>query len=222
MDGLAINAVDIGVLIILLASALLALLRGFFAEVLLIASLVGAFFATLYGDQAVRPFFDAQIENDLIATGATWGAIFVPTFILLSVLNHFLAQALKVSSLSAADRSLGVLFGLLRGAAIVSLAYLVLVSFADREKVDGWMDNAATQPFLESGAKLLLRLVPEHKRWNIEGWTAAAQQRASEEITRRTFETLVAPPVNSDASRTAGGYTDQQRREMDRAVDASR
>ncbi|MEC8793398.1 MAG: CvpA family protein, partial [Pseudomonadota bacterium] len=49
MDGLPLNLADISVALILLVSALLAFLRGFFREVMAIAAWVGAFFIALYG-----------------------------------------------------------------------------------------------------------------------------------------------------------------------------
>jgi membrane protein required for colicin V production len=72
------------------------------------------------------------------------------------------SRRVKQSGLSAVDRSLGLVFGLLRGVVLVCLGYLAL-SWAlppDERQQPAWMTHARTLPFLETGADRLRALVP--------------------------------------------------------------
>ena len=67
MDNLPINGLDLVVIIIVLISAVLALLRGFVKEVLGILAIVGAGFSTLWLFTPARTFARQYIEAALLA-----------------------------------------------------------------------------------------------------------------------------------------------------------
>lgn len=216
MEGFPVNALDLGVLIVILASALLSLLLGFFREMLLITSWGGAFFASLYGEPFVRPYMRDLIDHDLGATAATYVGVFVVSLIFLSVILHYLGSALRIGGLTAVNRSLGFVYGLLRGAVLVSLSYLVLVGFSDGRPMPPWITEARTLPIMEQGAKLLWRLIPPDIRDGMGDWSTRIENKAADAVLRQRYDRLVAPTVKPDASETTGGYTDDQRRELDR------
>ena len=75
-------------------------------------------------------------------------------------MTSFIARTVRASTLSAIDRTLGFVFGLVRGAFIVCLAYLALdfVPPADRP---AWIKDARSTQFLQKGADELRGFFPE-------------------------------------------------------------
>ncbi|MBC7136294.1 MAG: CvpA family protein, partial [Oceanibaculum nanhaiense] len=152
MENLPVNATDILVFAILLVSGLLAFFRGFVREVLSVGAWVGAAFSTLYGFQHVRPYARDLIGIDMVADIAAGVGLFIIALIILSVVSNMLAGLVKGSALNAVDRSLGFLFGLLRGAVLVCLAFLVLDWAVAEQERPNWITNAKTMPLVERGA----------------------------------------------------------------------
>jgi membrane protein required for colicin V production len=214
MDSLPINVTDLAVIIVVVASGLLALVRGFFREILSVAAWVGAFFSTLYGHAFVEPFARQLIASPEGAFFAGIAGTFVVSLLVLSIAMHYISAALQHRSLSAVDRSLGLLFGLLRGAVLVSLSYLVLLWWQPEGQLPSAVAAARTQPLLERGARMLVGLLPAAKRPGIS-WRTTADDAAARD---RQYRLMVDPPAKSAAPGTPSGYTDDQRRTMDQAV----
>jgi len=150
------NTVDAIVLSVIAISTVIAFLRGFVREVLTIGSWIGAALAVLYGFSYLKPTFEYYIKLKLAADLACGFTLFLVTLILLSILSHTLARFIRGSALTAVDRSLGLLFGLLRGAILVSLAYMLIGSL-DPNIVKG----ARTQPMMARGAEILHSMTPK-------------------------------------------------------------
>ncbi len=152
---------DIAVLVILILSALLAFARGFVREVLSIAAWIGAAAVTLLGLPLARDYARDHIESPLFADLAAGLTLFLVSLILLSVLAHYISQAVRGSAVNAVDRSLGFLFGLVRGAVLVCLAYLLLTWLMPPPEHPTWVREARALPLVVRGSDWLLDLVPE-------------------------------------------------------------
>ena len=120
MDSFPINGLDLAVLVILLLSALLAFMRGFVHEVLSVAAWIGAIFAVIYGLPELRHLARDTIPNSLIADSTTGVIIFLAVLVFLSMLTKILSKSIQASALNNLDRSLGFIYGLVRGAVICS------------------------------------------------------------------------------------------------------
>jgi membrane protein required for colicin V production len=149
------NTVDIIVIAVIAISAIVAFLRGFVREVLTVGSWLGAALVTLYGYGAVKPHFEQWISNKLAADIAGGLALFIGSLIVFSIISHMVARFVRGSALTAVDRSLGLLFGLVRGAILTSLAYMILVGM-DANILQG----ARTAPMMAKGAEILRSWAP--------------------------------------------------------------
>ncbi|TSD88890.1 CvpA family protein [Mycobacterium sp. KBS0706] len=161
LDSLPIAAGDIAILIILAISAFLALARGFVAEVLSIAGWLGAALVTLWTFNDARPYLRQYIEMQLLADILTGVGIFVVALVIFSTISHLIARVVKGSALSAVDRSLGFAFGVVRGAVLVCLAYLLLTWVFPETRRPPWLENARMLPWVQAGAEYLKTLVPQ-------------------------------------------------------------
>lgn len=150
------NTVDAVVIAVIAISALVALLRGFVREMLTMGSWIGAALITIFGFHRLQPMFEHWISNKLAADIAGGIGLFIGSLIILSILSHMIARFVRGSALTAVDRSLGLLFGLARGAILVSLAYMLMI----------WLDpnllqGARTAPMMARGAEILRSWAPK-------------------------------------------------------------
>src|SRR5262249_53555572 len=106
-------------------------------------------------------FARKYIEVALFADIAAGVAIFVAALIILTILSHALSRNVRDSALGAVDRSLGLLFGLVRGAVLVCLAYLVMAWAIPQEDRPVWVAQSRPLPLVQQGAGLLLKILPE-------------------------------------------------------------
>ena len=196
MDSLPINAFDLIVLTILLLSAVLAFARGFVREVLAIGSWIGAALVTRFAVPHVSPVAREVFDNaamtdflqgfgygeqhrDLLADFAGGIVAFVVAMTVLSILSTIIARIVQGSALSAVDRSLGLVFGLLRGGLVICLFYLLLAwMIPDRRDRPDWIEQARSLPLVERGADLLLSLLPEEARATEPDWRTRVRDQS--------------------------------------------
>ena len=108
-----------------LVSAMLAMVRGFSREVLSVVSWAAAAAAAFFFYKPVLPYVQPYIDNDKIAMAASAGIVFLIALIVVSVITMKLADWIIDSRIGALDRTLGFLYGAVRGILVVAVALLV-------------------------------------------------------------------------------------------------
>lgn len=208
MDSLSINVLDMVAVAVLILSAILAFFRGFVHEVLSIAAWIGAGLAALYGLPLARPKAHELIPIPVAADAAAAIVIFLVALLILSLITRALSKQVQGSGLNSLDRSLGFLFGLLRGAVILSLAYVVMSwAIPDAKARPDWINNARSTPLMASGGDLLRSLVPASLL--AEEDTARAKAQEAKETARQamklkeTYDQLKQPRPDADYSGSA-------------------
>ena len=211
IKDLPVNVVDIGVLLILLVSAVLAYARGFVHEVLSVGGWVGAIFATFYGFPYAKPFARKYISLDLAADLAAGTVIFIITLVFLSLLTRAIAKQVQNSALNVLDRSLGFLFGLARGAVLVCVAYIGLAIIMPEEDQPAIVREARTMQLIKPGAALLEQLVPDH----ITGQTNSGSKTSID------VKSLLSPKPKQQDVPARDGYNKDQRKNLERLIDGT-
>lgn len=211
------NALDLAVIALIVLSALFAVVRGFVREVLAVAAWVGAALVALYGFQPLRPVAHEFIGEGLIADAVLAVALFIVALIVFSLVTHAIASRVQQSRLSAVDRSLGLLFGIARGAFLVCLGYLLFTWAVPTAEHPPWVREARALPLIQRGADWLESLIPPEMRAR----TASETRRRTDDVrdAERTFRALSDPPARS--SPPAGGrsgYGAGERRDLDRLI----
>ena len=162
---------DIVVIAVIALSTLLAFARGFVREALSILVWIGAAIVTYFAVTPAQPVVRDQIggflmqyvnidEHTFVIPIITGVLIFLLALIVLSIVSHYLGKLLHSATPATLDRGLGVVFGFLRGAVLVSLA-LLLLDWVFKDERPAWIQEARSMPFVERGADLLRDLVPE-------------------------------------------------------------
>jgi membrane protein required for colicin V production len=213
--------VDIVVVAVILLSALFAFIRGFLREILSIGAWVAAGVATYFGLPLLRPFGRRYIEIELVADVVTGIALFVVVLVVASVVSHFLTRGVRESALGSLDRSLGLLFGVARGALIVCVLLLIVDVFYARESRPAWLAEARTLPMVQAGADILRALVPQSAAAQGEDAAAAAAAQAKRAVEiGQAIKVIAAPGGNAESPGSAedSGYNDADRKAMERAL----
>ena len=223
MDELSINGVDIGVGMVLLISALIAWGRGFVHEVLSVASWIGAIFATIHGYPYLNPYMRELIFMELAADFVSGVLVFIGSLAVFSFITGFIARRVQESALNMLDRSLGFLFGVMRGAVLVCLAYIAVEWMAPPKEQPEWLRTARVMPLVEAGADLLEALVPEDAA---EDGTETAKE-AEEKMLKaldpeKILRDMLTPEPKSGKTADAPAYDRKERTEMERLIQNSR
>ncbi|MBC7801324.1 MAG: CvpA family protein [Gemmatimonadaceae bacterium] len=148
------NWVDLAVLGVVLVSGLLAVLRGMVREVLGIAAWVAAALAASpYGAfPYVAPWVRQQFSDDSVADAVAFGGVFLIVLVVLSLIVGRLSNAVQGSALGGLDRTLGLVFGLGRGAALLVVAYILAGIVLAIEQWPAPVLEARSLPYIHQGA----------------------------------------------------------------------
>ena len=160
------NWVDLAIAGALLLSGLLAFARGLVREILgLGAWIIAAFVASPYGVfPYLQPWVRHQFDDPTTADIVAFAGVFLVVLIVLWLISSAIAGLIRNSALGGLDRTLGLVFGLVRGAVLVCLLY-VLVGLAI--PVAQWpvpVTEARALPLVHRGAEWLADQVPARYR----------------------------------------------------------
>ena len=153
------NWVDFLIIGIILLSATISIVRGFIREVLSLLSWILAFWVALMFHANLASLLVSYVDTPSIRLFAAFFLLFVVTLILGALVNHLISQLVEKTGLTGTDRALGIIFGLIRGAAIVTL--LVLVAGLTPMPADAWWQNSLLIEHFEQLAMLVVGLLPE-------------------------------------------------------------
>ena len=234
------NTLDMIVVGVVAASALLAFFRGFLREILAIGAWVGAIAIAYYFNIPTRGFFRSLISATWVADIVGPIVLFVTSLVVFSLITGFLSSHVRNSPLSTVDRALGLCFGAVRGAVVVCLAYIALNYFIAPADRPAWIAEARTLPLLDLGAKELVALVPPDivKRGDKAAQDvldkAQAAQRVGQDLDTLSKPAPTAPPAapapagtanhpqqqSINAPSTPTAYSDKMSDQMNQAVQA--
>jgi membrane protein required for colicin V production len=153
--------VDLVILAVLAISALLAFVRGFVREVLGIIAWLGAAALAVWANPRILPRFEIWLHAyPGFAQPVALGVVFLAALIVLLVISHVISRAVRRSPLGGLDRSLGLIFGLVRGAALVVIAYILVGMVVPPVEWPQPVLQARSLSFAYSGATWTRGLLP--------------------------------------------------------------
>ena len=151
-----------GILVlVMLVSAVLAMIRGFTREVFSIGAWVAAAAVTYFFWEDVLPYTQRYIEDRNLALGVTIAGIFFITLLVVSLITMRISDFVLDSRAGPLDRTLGFMFGAARGLILVVIAVLFLNFFIAPERQPEWIATAQTKPWLDSMGSDLMNRLPD-------------------------------------------------------------
>jgi membrane protein required for colicin V production len=221
-----VNTVDLAVLAVIALSAVFAFARGFVREALSIVAWVGAALITLYGFAYAYGIIAGFVATPLLAELVAGAGLFLISLIGLTILTGFVGRFVHSSALSPIDRTLGLIFGVARGAVLVSLAYLVIDISLPQTDRPAWLRDAKSEPFLAQGADLLRGVLPESLQVKSASAIDDAQHALNQAKAARdamgALSSPAAPIPPKPAEPPAPTYKPAERRDLDRLIDNAR
>lgn len=150
---------DYAVLLVMGLSALRGAWRGFVAEIFGLIGWLAAFLIACRYVGHVLPYIPGNWPGGALTQWLIAFALIVIGVVLVAgVATALLSRLAQATGLGGVDRSLGLLFGLVRGVLLV-LLLVALAGLTDLPKQDFWR-NALLRPYAEQGVHELKPLLP--------------------------------------------------------------
>ena len=150
---------DYTVIAIIVLSALLGFWRGAVYEVLSLMGWIGAVFVARTFAADVAPLLPVALGTDLTRSVAAFLVLFVGTLIVAGLGAWVFSKFVKWIGLAMVDKSLGTLFGAIRGIVIV-LVLVFLAGKTDLPQEALWRDALLSRP-VEKISLSALALLPD-------------------------------------------------------------
>jgi membrane protein required for colicin V production len=191
---------DLAVLGIVLVSALLSMMRGFTREVLAIASWGAAAAAAYYFYPLLMPYLTPYIHKEVIAQAAAAAIVFFLTLIVVSLFTVRLSDAILDSKIGALDRSLGFVFGVVRGFLLAVVAFAIFNWLVSEKQQPEWVKNARTRPVLTETADRIVAMLPTDAAQTINGWIESHATAAANDFSPTNNAAASRPKTDDDQS----------------------
>ncbi|MDV7269843.1 CvpA family protein [Thioclava sp. A2] len=160
---------------VIIFSAILAYSRGLVREVLAIIGWIAAAVVAYKFAEVARPLI-AQVpvldrfiaDSCELGTIAGFATVFAVALVVFSLLTPLFASMVQRSALGGLDQGLGFLFGALRGAVLVAIAFVVYKEIGIREGVP-MVDNSRSIQVFSSLSGEMNSTMPD----DAPGWVVA-------------------------------------------------
>ncbi len=156
-----LNNLDVVILIITAVSALIALCRGLVKEVLSIIGWVLAAVVVFYMLPILTPFAKNYIASSMMAGIVTALLILIVFYIIWLLSTDKMVSKIRTSKLSALDRILGLVFGVLRACLLVILFNILVTWMLPEESKEGMFKDSRYFNIAGRFAEPLVSLIPE-------------------------------------------------------------
>lgn len=153
---LMIDYLVVGVIAI---SAIVGLMRGFFPELTSLAGWVIAVWCGWNFAPAVEPYLAGKLNSPLLELWVARAIVFLAVLFVVGLLGQIVSLAIRKTGLSGTDRTLGLVFGLARGAVIFGIA--VLFARGVDMQNEPWWAQSRTIPYGEQIAGWLHNVLPD-------------------------------------------------------------
>ncbi len=154
------SGIDLAVLAVILVSALISFMRGFFREAVSLATWIMAILITLMFTSKFSTLLPTEtIETPVARASISAMILFFGTLAIGAMISWLFQRIVDNNSLTKIDRTAGVVFGCGRGVIIVVLLVLA-AHLSPSIKQETWWKGSATMPYFEYAARLLHAQLP--------------------------------------------------------------
>ncbi len=210
MDATTLTAFDIAVLVVIGLSTVLAFSRGFATVALSLLAWIATIFAVVFAGELITPYLRPYVEPEWLADTVTYAVLFIGGLFILKLLAGMIGEAIKKSPVGFLDRSLGALFGLLRGMVLVSAIYFGIVKLVPGDEPT-WMSQAQTKPLVAWGAEMLASVVGDVLGTEPSDFGSDYLERAKEAATSQFVDEVL--------EEKAGKYGEEVRGRLDELME---
>ena len=207
---------------VVVASTIWASIRGGIFETVATLSWVIAAFAARF----ISPWLDKLLQGWFDLSASTVGTLvasyFIVFFVILMLVGFFnqrLREKIQNSIMKVTDRTLGIIFGIIRGIVIMGIVYwCALWYYSDAPRPAPWVENARTRPIMQLTAVKL-------DEWFFPGPGSKllARDMTGTQASREIFENLINPAISDAKSVDTGdtaetGYKSSERSALEKQL----
>ncbi len=171
-----LTAFDVGIGLLVFISAILATARGLTREVLSLGTWAGSALFAVWMWQTQPEFARSYISEELVADIATVIVSFIVSLIVLHLITVRVADFVVDSRIGPLDRTLGFVFGALRGA-LIGVVAVVFGQWLLGNSLPSWAAESRSLPVLSSLGDSLIVALPD----NLEQQITDILQRGTQE-----------------------------------------
>jgi membrane protein required for colicin V production len=158
------TSVDLVVLGVMLLSGLLAFARGLVREVLSIGAWLGAAVVAISFLPAIRPLVVPYVPSPEWTDPTGYILLFVVSLIVFSLIAKTIGGAVRSSAIGGIDRTLGLVFGFARGAALAVVAYIFATMVTPPDHWPEPVLESRSLPYIYTGAVWAAKQIPPEYR----------------------------------------------------------
>lgn len=137
------------IIAILVVSSLISLKRGFVKEALSLVNWVVAFFVAIAFRDVLATLLQDYIPAASLRDMIAFAGLFAATLIVGAMVSNVIAELVRMTGLSGTDKTIGMLFGLIRGFIVIMVVVLVVPNFVPIDKDDWWKESMLIPELLE-------------------------------------------------------------------------
>ena len=150
--------IDYAILGIVGISSAFSLMRGFIREALSLAGWIAAFWVALAFSGVVARWLEGFVSVPSVRVGIAFAGIFFGVLLLGGIVLRLAGLVVEKTGMSGTDRTLGIVFGALRG--IVITALLVLLAGLTSLPREPWWSRSVLLPHLVELANEIRAFLP--------------------------------------------------------------
>ncbi len=152
------NILDWIIIAVIAVSGLISVWRGFVKEAISLATWIAAFLVALFFAPNLAVLLPEAIESPLMRWGIAAVGLFMATLLVGGLFNFLVSRLVEKTGLTGTDRSLGIVFGVLRGLVIVAIGVLVVGDTAIEQ--EPWWADSTLAPYFEPLAEWIRQAYP--------------------------------------------------------------
>ncbi|MEA1938813.1 MAG: CvpA family protein [Pseudomonadota bacterium] len=231
-EQIPVNVIDLSLFVVIVLIALFAATRGFVRELFTIIAWVAAVAVTAFTFPIAKPVLRQFLPTEIIADACTGAFIFIIALVLFTFFTNKMAMVVRGEELNAIDRSLGFVFGIIKGALLVCLFILVAEWAYPQIRYYEVVQTARSMPWIHSANDMIARIAPDSSHPPSISLNEGGKERKviDKAVERKTWENLDKASTMSDKPEakqwdddpeTGAGYSRRDRGNLDRLIDSS-
>jgi membrane protein required for colicin V production len=163
MKGAAVNPFDMVIVVILGYGVIRGVFRGLIRELAAIAGIAVGFYVAYANYKTISPMLARWITTPAYLDIASFIILFCAVLMIITGVGILIRLIIKVALLGVFDRMLGGIFGGVKGALIVSLMFVLLVSFLPPGGVK-MVSDSKLAPYVNAVSKGVVVVIPKEMR----------------------------------------------------------
>lgn len=140
--------IDYAISVLILASAVIGLFRGFVREAFALTTWLAAIWVGMHYSHDLSPALQTSVDYPSAQLAIAFIGLFILTLLLGGMISYILQHLIEKTGLTGTDRLLGMVFGVFRGAVLVAIL-VMLAGMTSVPQEPWWKQSQLLPPFLD-------------------------------------------------------------------------